>query len=800
MPKCANPKWTQWLAEKRDAIDKEKSEHKWLAANKAHRAMLNHQVVLHDIDDALTITYIGKKTVEYLKKKGREEREGVAVSSNGAPSASSSRAGPSTSPKKRGRPRKEDESVSNPRPAKRTVSESAIAHSRASASAPRPAHTSTIPASNSLPPPRASASNGVAMPSQRVDFWYITYGESGERRRVHHVRDATLDAWSDDGECFGYVVEILASHRHQCATVIRGIWDFDESRVFGYLPADVAESYPTSTLPLDNVRPSLSARSSRSSLIDVLDSFSEPSVPKRNATSTVAIPRTAATSSLGRQSSKQSLKGKERERLFLSDDDGDEEFGLPGPLLSQQPSPPISRAPSISSQSRNATAQALPRTTLSRSQTMPNSLATSSTSTVARSSAGLTRSATTTSISGSGSGSMGPPPLPSSSQRGGRTQFQAAAPVVQRPGRARISEHVPNLPIDIPDSAAVWNEIGNYMPFKAETKFSVPAAPLRLRADAYDIILVLDIREKDSTKKQKGLYERLASKKIEVTQRALSIGDVAWIAKKKDAYRVDDQPDEVVLDAILERKRMDDLCTSIKDGRFHEQKFRLTHSAITKVFYVVEEYEKAKTLKEGFQDSISTALSSTAVVDNFMVQETRSLQDTINHYAARHAAIQKFYKDQDLLVLPPDLVKRYNYLEYQRFLRKVQPNRSYLTTWDCFQELNSKSGFTTVRTCWAKMLLTINGLSAEKAGLLVEGHATPRSLWQHFRDEEQRERDDLEEEKRNPPKGRSKKSKVVPARHALAHYTTGARRFGDALSGKVYDVLRDDYSRDGTNA
>ncbi len=29
---------------------------------------------------------------------------------------------------------------------------------------------------------------------------------------------------------------------------------------------------------------------------------------------------------------------------------------------------------------------------------------------------------------------------------------------------------------------------------------------------------------------------------------------------------------ELVLDYIVERKRMDDLCSSIKDGRFKEQK------------------------------------------------------------------------------------------------------------------------------------------------------------------------------------------------------------------------------------
>lgn len=48
--------------------------------------------------------------------------------------------------------------------------------------------------------------------------------------------------------------------------------------------------------------------------------------------------------------------------------------------------------------------------------------------------------------------------------------------------------------------------------------------------------------------------------------RRLKIGDFAWIAKCKRTNN------ELVIPYIIERKRMDDLCASIKDGRFHEQK------------------------------------------------------------------------------------------------------------------------------------------------------------------------------------------------------------------------------------
>ena len=38
---------------------------------------------------------------------------------------------------------------------------------------------------------------------------------------------------------------------------------------------------------------------------------------------------------------------------------------------------------------------------------------------------------------------------------------------------------------------------------------------------------------------------------------------------------------EVVLDHIVERKRMDDLASSIVDGRFREQKVRVAYQGIT---------------------------------------------------------------------------------------------------------------------------------------------------------------------------------------------------------------------------
>ena len=67
--------------------------------------------------------------------------------------------------------------------------------------------------------------------------------------------------------------------------------------------------------------------------------------------------------------------------------------------------------------------------------------------------------------------------------------------------------------------------------------------------------------------------------------RRLAVGDFAWVARENTAPHR-----EVVLDFIVERKRMDDLASSIVDGRFREQKYRLKQSGLGHIIYLIEEY------------------------------------------------------------------------------------------------------------------------------------------------------------------------------------------------------------------
>lgn len=88
----------------------------------------------------------------------------------------------------------------------------------------------------------------------------------------------------------------------------------------------------------------------------------------------------------------------------------------------------------------------------------------------------------------------------------------------------------------------------------------------------YAITLVLDNREIKDKNNRSGMYNALMEKGIPVEQRPLSIGDVAWIAKPCHTTGDSIEDEELVLDAIIERKRIDDLCSSLLGGRYDEQK------------------------------------------------------------------------------------------------------------------------------------------------------------------------------------------------------------------------------------
>lgn len=112
----------------------------------------------------------------------------------------------------------------------------------------------------------------------------------------------------------------------------------------------------------------------------------------------------------------------------------------------------------------------------------------------------------------------------------------------------------------------------------------------------------------------------------------LGLGDIIWVGRTNSGI-------EIVLDYVIERKIISDLCHSIIGGRykgmpsdltlliFLEQKFRLSKSGISTKIYLVEGTPaEFKTQQQSLtRESIESALANTQL-EGFLVLRTKTLQ------------------------------------------------------------------------------------------------------------------------------------------------------------------------------
>ncbi|XP_046832753.1 crossover junction endonuclease MUS81 isoform X1 [Vespa crabro] len=237
---------------------------------------------------------------------------------------------------------------------------------------------------------------------------------------------------------------------------------------------------------------------------------------------------------------------------------------------------------------------------------------------------------------------------------------------------------------------------------------------IKLRPNSFDIVLLVDTKETCGGK-TKPQYDATL---IELKQlgilfeiRHLRIGDFTWIAKCKYTKK------ELVLPYIVERKRLDDLSASIKDGRFHEQKFRLKQSGIQNLLYIVEDHDKI--IRTGIP--LSTLLQASVnslVQDNFIVKYTDSHQDSMSYLATLTSILCKLYAKKYLIEC-----KKENLLPID-----ISSNSILVMKFEEFNKAASKLKNFNVRQMFIRQLLQLKGMSVDKALAIVECYPTPLIL------------------------------------------------------------------------
>ncbi|XP_001354493.3 crossover junction endonuclease MUS81 [Drosophila pseudoobscura] len=276
--------------------------------------------------------------------------------------------------------------------------------------------------------------------------------------------------------------------------------------------------------------------------------------------------------------------------------------------------------------------------------------------------------------------------------------------------------------------------------------------------DSFEVLLLVDTQETSGKNKRVLDQTRsyLQSLGVDHEVRRLTVGDFLWIARDADGS-------ELVLPYIVERKRMDDLASSIRDGRFHEQKHRLRQCGLLNVIYLIEDYGDNEQLGLPL-DSLLQALANTRIQSGIQVVRTENHYRSMCYLAGMSRALRQMFLSKSLHSVDRAALGSSSCLTDRRV---------GLLKFRALYEDSAKNAQLTVREVFVQQLLQLHSLSMERALAIVELYPTPRLLLDAYEACEE----------------------VDQARRLLAGITCGAleRPLGEKLSQCLYDFYGSEF-------
>uniref|UniRef100_A0A3P9JGL4 Crossover junction endonuclease MUS81 n=1 Tax=Oryzias latipes TaxID=8090 RepID=A0A3P9JGL4_ORYLA len=248
-----------------------------------------------------------------------------------------------------------------------------------------------------------------------------------------------------------------------------------------------------------------------------------------------------------------------------------------------------------------------------------------------------------------------------------------------------------------------------------------------LAPGTYEILLCVDFIETTggSQHRKQELVKELQRNGVRFDVRKLNVGDFLWVARENMAP-VPGQlrapaGRELVLDYIIERKRMDDLCGSIIDGRFREQKFRLKRCGLRKPIYLVEGGSTAASHLSLPEATLQQAIVNTQVVDGFFVKRVQDVRESAAYLTVMTRHLTKLYQNCTLS-------RRSREQEGDAASDEEATASCSLMSFAEFNHGAVKNKCQTVREVFARQLMQISGLSGDKAAAILQHYSTPYSL------------------------------------------------------------------------
>ena len=183
----------------------------------------------------------------------------------------------------------------------------------------------------------------------------------------------------------------------------------------------------------------------------------------------------------------------------------------------------------------------------------------------------------------------------------------------------------------------------------------------------WELCLLVDNRERGFNGSRVDWFiSQFTTKHIPCYSKSLSLGDFTWIVRPPGC---EDEGTWMHVPVVIERKELDDLRSSIQDGRWQEQRNRfrkmMETQQLLRCIYCVEGEPNAHVLPVG---TLEACLVELDCQDGFSAQHCRSLQDVLSFITAQHFYLQRHWGQ---LSYPTGLLaSRRSFSEWQRTAAK----------------------------------------------------------------------------------------------------------------------------------
>jgi crossover junction endonuclease MUS81 len=198
--------------------------------------------------------------------------------------------------------------------------------------------------------------------------------------------------------------------------------------------------------------------------------------------------------------------------------------------------------------------------------------------------------------------------------------------------------------------------------------------------------------------------------KVPIVHETLALGDFAFVARNNATCEY------IILDTIVERKTDSDLIASIPDGRYREQKHRLRNCGMQNVIYLLEGPGEGVAVTNFGEDKYFAAVSQSVFSDDFFVKRCLSMQDTMQFLSDMyHCVCGRFQSGLSIFRSAGSFEET-----LERFRRQQEICDNLCLPLDLFGRLNSKGANLSFFDVYVQQLMSVHGVSAEKALTIAE--------------------------------------------------------------------------------